>query len=795
MRIESFRFFYLFLALWADPTQLLAQLDTIHWIPPMYPEMAVGDQFIDLTTPEEVPFPVTILDGAGTFVQQVLVSNAQPFRYKLSDTYSQILVPDVLLQKILPAAGLVLHGSKPFHAGFRVFNETDGNACYLTCKGRSALGQTFRIGHLFQGTDKTGSRNNFIGIMATADETLVTLSGFDPLLEEMSPSPVIVTLQRGESIVYAHFIGGIFDEQPRNGFMGSLVTASKPVAVNCGSWLGAPVVYNANDIGADQILPLESVGKQYILCQGNGPTSLEHPIVVAHYNNTKVWINDEQTIPAKVLQAGEYFVLPYYYFLPTGNVYIRTSEPAFMYQEVGGINEGSSSLKTASLLFIPPINCGLPNTLNNIYMPNQMNAIRFDGRVIVVALRDSTVTVKLNGIPVDIGQPVDVRGNSDFVTYSAQIFGHTGTIKNMSIVSGGAMQAAIVERWKDASYAAFFSGQVQRRPEVHLSLTGDGICPDTLTATGNFDGIQWIYDDSLFQEGPASTFSVLAPGRYKAIAYLNGCSMTATTADSLLVPLAAPAFTYAVTLPSCFGFSDGQIVLGAPNGGTPPYQYSIDFGQHTSPDPDFDMVHAGNHKLVVLDASGCFNEPVRVNLGQPDSVYVKLFFRSVTRPIRPGDVITLEGTTNVPIVATSWNPTDSSDCPDCLTHQFRPKKSSWITLTVYDEGGCPGSDSLLVEVEPPVFAPNIFYPGADGGNDRFSLFSEKPLPVFQLSIYDRWGETVFERHDFLTNNPADGWDGIFRGKKVPTGVFFFLAKVEVEPGRIVLVKGDVLVAQ
>lgn len=35
-----------------------------------------------------------------------------------------------------------------------------------------------------------------------------------------------------------------------------------------------------------------------------------------------------------------------------------------------------------------------------------------------------------------------------------------------------------------------------------------------------------------------------------------------------------------------------------------------------------------------------------------------------------------------------------------------------------------------------------------------------------------------------------GWDGTFRGKKMGTGVFVYLAKVEIVDGRVVLFKGD-----
>ncbi len=793
--MKSARLFLFLLCFGTCTSTLLAQLDTIHWLSPMYGSVSQGEQYIDLTTPETTPFQVTIRNGAGVPLKTIMLSRAHAYRYQLSSPYSQLMIPANVLQEVLPSSGIVIHGPKPFHAAFRFFSNSEPFAQYLPCKGRSALGTVFRIGHTWQVTDKTGQRNNMIGILATKDNTQVTLSGYNPNLIEFDGKPIKITLQRGESVVYKHYIGGIGDDQPRNGFMGALLTASKPVAVTSGSWLGAPVIYDqANDICVDQLLPLEQVGKEYILCKGNGPAELERPIVIAHTDNTKVWVNGE-AFPDTTLQAGQYYRVSTAFYIPQGNMYIRTTEPAFIFQMIGGLKTGSSQLKTGSFMVVPPIQCGLPQQLDYVLLPNRLKHIRFGGGLMVVAQRNATVKAWTGSIERPLGDPIDVPGNPDFVTYRAMDFFTTGrTDSTLRVESSGAIQVSLVVCNKDISYAALFSGPVERKPEIQLSVKGDGICPDTLLAVGVFDKIQWIYDDSLFQEGPSARLIFLAPGKYKAVAYLNGCRHTATIADSLEVPLTAPQFQFSVQEPSCFGYPDGQITFGTPNGGTPPFQYSIDFGQHLSDAPGFTTVHAGLHKLVVSDASGCFNQPVHLDLAQPDSVFVNLFFQKLPDPLRPGDEVILEGSTGGnPISATSWYPPDSNLCPDCLVYSFRPETSEWVKLKVYDDGGCPGTDSIWVLVRPPVFAPNIIRPGSDAGNGTFTLFSEHPLPVKHLLIYSRWGELVFEKRNFFTNNPVEGWEGVFHGKALPPGVYIFTAQVELEPGRIEDIRGDVTI--
>lgn len=793
MRVAQLLLFLLFGGVWTVP--LRAQLDTIHWLSPMYASVNLGDSYIDLTTPEATPFPVYIRNGAGVLLKTVMLSRAKAYRYQLARPFSQLIIPANVLQTVLPSSGIMVHGSKPFHAAFRFFSDAEQFAQYLPCKGRSALGTVFRIGHTWQVTDKTGARNNMIGVLATEDDTEVTITGYNPNLVEFDGNPIQVKLQRGESVVYKHYVGEIGDDQPRNGFMGALCTATKPVTVTSGSWLGAPVIFDqANDICIDQLLPLEEMGQDYILCRGNGPTEMERPIVIAHTDNTKVWVNGEEN-PDTTLQAGQYYTVSTAYFIPQGNMYLRTSAPAFVFQMIGGFKTGASQLKTGSWMVVPPIQCGLPHNLDYVLLPNRLNEVRFGGGLMVVAQRDASVKAWVGPFERSLGEPTDVPGNPEFVTYRAMDFFSTARTDSMvRVESSGAIQVSLVVRNKDISYAALFSGPVVRKPEVHLSIKGDGICPDTLEAQGVFDQLQWIYDDSLFLEGPDPRFMVLAPGKYKAIAYLNGCKQTMPTSDSIVVPLTAPQFQYSAEQPSCFDFSDGRIELGIPNGGTPPYRYSIDFGQHFSNDPFFQMVHAGLHKLVVEDASGCYNEPVHLNMGQPDSVFVDLYFKQLPEPLRPREEVIIVGSTaGNPIFGAEWVPQDTSLCPDCLEYTFRPEKSTWVKLTVFDAGGCPGSDSILVLVTPPVYAPNVIRLGADSGNGVFSLFSEKPLLVKNLLIYSRWGELVFEKQDFFTNNPVEGWNGTLRGQAVAPGVFVFAAKVEVEPGRMEEVSGDITV--
>jgi len=75
-------------------------------------------------------------------------------------------------------------------------------------------------------------------------------------------------------------------------------------------------------------------------------------------------------------------------------------------------------------------------------------------------------------------------------------------------------------------------------------------------------------------------------------------------------------------------------------------------------------------------------------------------------------------------------------------------------------------DTVTIYVHPII--PNAFTPNYDRVNDKFSILGIPPenITEFNLQIYDRWGQVVFE-----TNNIEDAWDGTFKGRPCPADVY------------------------
>jgi len=53
-------------------------------------------------------------------------------------------------------------------------------------------------------------------------------------------------------------------------------------------------------------------------------------------------------------------------------------------------------------------------------------------------------------------------------------------------------------------------------------------------------------------------------------------------------------------------------------------------------------------------------------------------------------------------------------------------------------------------------------------------------------VYDQWGELIY-----TSLNQANGWDGTYKGKQQPVGVYIYTVKIKLSDGTEVIKKGSV----
>ena len=145
----------------------------------------------------------------------------------------------------------------------------------------------------------------------------------------------------------------------------------------------------------------------------------------------------------------------------------------------------------------------------------------------------------------------------------------------------------------------------------------------------------------------------------------------------------------------------------------------------------------------------------------------------------------------------TWNFGDNSglNFEESPSHEYEEAGSYLVTLVALNESGCLDTISKVVFIKDEIlfYVPNSFTPDNNKFNDTF-------LPVFtsgfdpqryNLLIYSRWGEVLFE-----SNNAKVGWDGTYGGKIVPDGTYIWqirfkssqVDKPEIHRGHVNLIR-------
>ena len=293
-----------------------AQFSKTHYIPPLATQgfwaSEPEDQYLYISTPNENPISVTIFPIGGTPVTNDNVSNSSPWPYYIGNGNNTNLIAltsdsdNKFNNKgfIVEADDLVYVSARLFGGGGNSFQ-----AGSIVSKGLAGIGKEFRVGTFLNGGGNNVSSTylNFVSVLATEDNTILNFSDFDQGVQFINTTPPSdIILNSGESYI----VGIAADETSENtdGLIGTLVIADKPVAVNTGSFCGSNTLEqqdgSGQDIGIDQIAPVERIGTEYIFVRGIGPDEVERPLIVAHENNTEVYVNGN--LYTTLALAGDY---------------------------------------------------------------------------------------------------------------------------------------------------------------------------------------------------------------------------------------------------------------------------------------------------------------------------------------------------------------------------------------------------------------------------------------------------------------------------------------------------------
>lgn len=309
-----------------------------------------------------------------------------------------------------------------------------------------------------------------------------------------------------------------------------------------------------------------------------------------------------------------------------------------------------------------------------------------------------------------------------------------------------------------------------------LNILSNSVTPSDCGINNGNISVVTNYTNSVYSWTPSAinspSLSNLPAGSYSLIIVSGACS----TSTVFNVPqLNGPtALLYNLSDAICESMNGSIAVTGVVNG-VAPYQYSFNNTGYSSINT-FSNLAQGVYTVTVKDDHGC--------------VYSKTI--SIAKSITTS---TINLTTNYP----SCDNSDGSFIVNSISGGAAPfllsfNNSVFSTDSIFEDLG-QGNYTLVIKdsnlcettmiLEMPIdkndytlYIPNTFTPNKDIMNDTWFV-KGTCINAFNCLIFNRWGEKIIELKDI-----NEQWDGTYKGKNVPDGVYVYLIEAETNNGTI-----------
>jgi hypothetical protein len=295
---------------------------------------------------------------------------------------------------------------------------------------------------------------------------------------------------------------------------------------------------------------------------------------------------------------------------------------------------------------------------------------------------------------------------------------------------------------------------------------------------------------------PAGTYSVTVTDNL-------GCSQQG--AYSISESTNPPTIAVDMTPVDCQN-EGGSIQIEWVQGGNPPLSYSIDGGQHFEDSAMFEDLLPGTYAVMVEDANAC-TSTLQVNIPQP-IIPVITPLPDIDLELGASQILQVQLQPGFPLSQLDtviWVPNTGLEfsgnaLEDLLHPTVLGIDNQQYSVILSTELGCTTEATfrLNVDTQKGLYAPNVIWPeDPNGDNTAFTLFT-KPgslREILILKVYDRWGNELFSREHFESDNLELGWHGDFRGLPMNPAVFVWWAEVEWVDGQRSIFKGDVTVVR
>jgi hypothetical protein len=524
------------------------QLDNVHYMPPtvsstFYPPTTTEFEYeeIIIATNSTTNISVDVTDGSGTAISgsPFSVVKGSPVIISFNTPPSQPLSqPLNTVGSIYTDQGLIFTSSDDFSVNYR--SQAVNQAGSLSTKGSAAIGKEFKwaVPRGFMNTSTTNiarTTHSYLSIFAVedADVTITGISSFTDITGITHSGTINVSLQAGESIIYE--VSGSDKTSNTQGHVGADISSSGDIVINTGGqnakFANDVATDPSRDHGIDQIVPIQNIGSEYVVIQGNGGND-EKVFITATQDNTDVFLNGSATA-FTTIDEGEQAIIVGSNF-SSGTMYIETSNPVYVHHALLGLLNTDSSYRNQGLNFIPPLSCFSSFVVDEIANVGQINGFNYaNTELYVIETVGATTTVRQDGIVETPSSTLSIAGTSDYqVLFFDETIVNPGS--NWSVISNAAVSVSFL----GGDGAAGFASYVSDFPVVpFISFVAPNTSDFTLQVnTGPWTSYQWYKDGALIPGATNPTYLPTSTGVY-SVEVFNGAGTCSEFTNNLPVNL------------------------------------------------------------------------------------------------------------------------------------------------------------------------------------------------------------------------------------------------------------------
>ncbi|MEO5890244.1 MAG: gliding motility-associated C-terminal domain-containing protein [Ferruginibacter sp.] len=142
-----------------------------------------------------------------------------------------------------------------------------------------------------------------------------------------------------------------------------------------------------------------------------------------------------------------------------------------------------------------------------------------------------------------------------------------------------------------------------------------------------------------------------------------------------------------------------------------------------------------------------------------------------------------------------WQQDPFLSCQNCLTNIVTPLYTRGYTFIARNEYACVDTAHAIVKIFTGgvINLPSAFSPNRDGLNDIFYILAGQDISlVKEFSVFNRWGQKVFDTKNILPNDPRYGWDGTHKGVAAEPGTYVYIVRIQGADGKDKAYKGTII---